>query len=147
MSVTDALLAFYAAGVIIATVGGSVAGQKLGSHDQPASRVLLWSVIAGVLWPVLLVGIAEIGVWMLTKAVARTRSARRVGGEGWPRARPWRQSKRASWPPELFHAADVVNAPVLREDEMTRRAVTTVCMPQRAHGAASARSRRTRSGR
>jgi nitrate reductase NapE component len=82
----SALAAFYAAGVVVATVGGWVAARKLGDQDQPAERLLLWSVIAGVLWPVLLVGIVQmIGVWMLAKAVARPRSARSVGGEGWPK--------------------------------------------------------------
>ena len=71
MSVTEALAALYAAGVVVATVGGWVAVQKLGDHDQPAARLLLWSVIAGVLWPVLLLGIVEIGVWMLTKKSGR----------------------------------------------------------------------------
>jgi nitrate reductase NapE component len=72
MSLTEALAAFYAAGVVVATVGGWVAAQKLGDQDQPAARLLLWSVIAGVLWPVLLVGIVQmVGVWMLAKTVAR----------------------------------------------------------------------------
>lgn len=82
VSPIEALAAFYAAGVVVATVGGRVAAGKLSVRDQTAARLLLWSVIAGVLWPVVLVGIAEIGVWMLTKAVVRLRSARSVGGEG-----------------------------------------------------------------
>jgi hypothetical protein len=82
MLAPEALAAFYVAGVVVATVGGWVAAQKLGDQDQPAVRLVLSSVIAGVLWPVLLVGIVEmVGMWMLTKAVARPRSARSVGGE------------------------------------------------------------------
>jgi hypothetical protein len=65
------LAALYAAGVVVATVGGWVAVQKLGDHDQPAARLLLWSVIAGVLWPVLLLGIVQIGMWMLAKKSGR----------------------------------------------------------------------------
>jgi hypothetical protein len=88
MLLTEAPAAFYAAGVVVATVGGWVAAQKLGNQDQPAVRVVLWSVIAGVLWPVLLVGIVEmIGVGMLAKAVARPGSALIVCGEEWPQAR------------------------------------------------------------
>jgi hypothetical protein len=89
MSVTEALAAFYVAGVVVVTVGGWVAAQKLGDQDQPAARLLLWSVIVGVLWPVLLVGIVEtVGVWLLIQAVAQPRSARSVDGEGWPHLRP-----------------------------------------------------------
>jgi hypothetical protein len=88
MLVMEALAAFYVAGVVVATVGGWVAAQKLGDQDQPAERLVLWSVIAGVLWPALLVGVVEmVGVWMLAKAVARPRSARSVGGKGQPHAR------------------------------------------------------------
>jgi nitrate reductase NapE component len=87
MLLTEAPAAIYAAGVVVATVGGWVAAQKLGDQDQPAARLLLWSVIAGVLWPVLLVGMVEmVGVWMLAKTVARPTSARIVGREGWPQA-------------------------------------------------------------
>jgi nitrate reductase NapE component len=88
MSETEALAAFYVAGVVVATIGGWVAAQKFSDQDQPAVRLVLWIVIAGVLWPVLLVGIVEmVGVRMLTKAVAPPRSARSVGGEEWPQAR------------------------------------------------------------
>jgi hypothetical protein len=80
--VTEAAAVFYAAGVVVATVGSWVAAQKLGDQDQPAARVLLWSVIAGMLWPVLLVGMVEIGVWVLAISVARAGSARSVVGEG-----------------------------------------------------------------
>ena len=88
MSVAEALAAFYAGGVVIATLTGWVAARKLGSQDQPVARLLLQSVIGGVLWPILLVGIVElVGVLMLTKSVARLRYARGVGGDGWPQAR------------------------------------------------------------
>jgi hypothetical protein len=69
------LAAVYAAGMVVATVSGWVAAQKLRDRDQPAARLVLWGVVAGVLWPVLLVGIVElVGVWMLAKALARGRA-------------------------------------------------------------------------
>ena len=73
MSVAEALAAFYAAGVVVATVAVWVAAQKLGDQNLPVARLLLRSAIAGVVWPVLLVGIVElVGLVMLTAAWRRT---------------------------------------------------------------------------
>jgi hypothetical protein len=72
MSVADVLAAVYVAGVVVATVSGWVVALRLGDQDQPAAHLVLWSVVAGVLWPVTVVGIVElVGVWMFAKALAR----------------------------------------------------------------------------
>jgi hypothetical protein len=76
---------FYAAGVVVAAAGGWLAAQRRGDRDRPPARVLLWSVVAGVLWPVIVVGMVQmLGVWLLMKTVGPARSARGAGGEVGP---------------------------------------------------------------
>jgi hypothetical protein len=82
MSIAETSAVVYAAGVGVAAVGAWVAAHKRGDRDRPPARSLVWSVVAGMLWPVILVGMVQmLGVGVLMKAVGRARSAHGAGGE------------------------------------------------------------------
>lgn len=64
---TDALLYLYIGGWILTSIGVALAAARLQDEQAPASHPLLLSVVAGAVWPVLVIALAEAAFVALTQ--------------------------------------------------------------------------------
>jgi hypothetical protein len=63
------LVLIYLGGLLPVTFAVYAAGRRLGDRQSPADRPLLVSLVAGVVWPLLVVGLVELtSIMVLTKA-------------------------------------------------------------------------------
>lgn len=66
---TGVLIYGYLGGWIIASIGVALAAWRLQDKRQPATHPLRLSVLAGAMWPLLIVALVEAGVVALTQEV------------------------------------------------------------------------------
>jgi hypothetical protein len=70
--VVGILIWSYLGGVLVATVGAYAASRRLTDRRSPSAHPLVLSVVAGLMWPLLLVGLVELSSVMLyTKVHAK----------------------------------------------------------------------------
>ena len=63
------LIVVYLSGCLAVTFAAYAAGRRLGDRQSPADHPLLVSLAAGVVWPLLVVGVVELSLIMVfTKA-------------------------------------------------------------------------------
>jgi hypothetical protein len=75
LSMVAMLVQIYLSGWILATIGVYVAGQRLDVPYSPAHHPFLVSLLAGVVWPLLIVGLIELSsIIVVTKVLAKLRS-------------------------------------------------------------------------
>ena len=66
------LMAIYLSGCVLVTVGAFAAGKHYNDQHNPAPHLFWVSVIAGALWPLLMVGLVELSsVVMASKGQSR----------------------------------------------------------------------------
>lgn len=69
----DTLVVIYLGGWMVAALGMYVASRRWNDRRSPAPNPLWVSVLAGAIWPLLIVGIVELSSGILyTKAQSRT---------------------------------------------------------------------------
>jgi hypothetical protein len=69
------LVPIYLGGLLPVTFAMYAAGRRLGDRQSPAHHPLVVSLVAGVVWPLLVVGLVELGsIMVLTKALAKPAS-------------------------------------------------------------------------
>ena len=64
---TDALLYLYIGGWILTSIGVALAASRLQDEREPASHPRLLSVVAGAVWPVLVIALAETAFVAITQ--------------------------------------------------------------------------------
>jgi len=63
------LVLIYLGGLLPVTFAVYATGRRLGDRQSPADRPLLVSLVAGVVWPLVVVGLVELSsIMVLTKA-------------------------------------------------------------------------------
>jgi hypothetical protein len=71
------MLASYGAIALIIAVGVYIVSRRLGDDRRPSARPVVLSVLAGALWPLLLIGLLELGC--VAAYVKAHKSADRLG--------------------------------------------------------------------
>jgi ABC-type Mn2+/Zn2+ transport system permease subunit len=64
---TEALFYAYLGGCILTFIGVSLAARRLQDEHEPAAHTALVSVVAGAVWPVLVIALAEAAFVALTQ--------------------------------------------------------------------------------
>jgi hypothetical protein len=61
----------YSLGWIFTAVAVFVVGQRLRDDHLPSPQTVLWSLVAGAIWPLLLVGALQLGATILVSRMLR----------------------------------------------------------------------------
>ena len=70
------LIAVYLGGWLSVTIAAYAAGRRLTDRESPAAHPLMVSVVAGAVWPLLVVGLVELSsVMVFTKVPSKSRSS------------------------------------------------------------------------
>jgi hypothetical protein len=70
------LIVVYLGGWLSVTIAAYTAGRRLTDRESPAAHPLMVSVVAGAVWPLLVVGLVELSsVMVLTKVPPKSRSS------------------------------------------------------------------------
>lgn len=72
-AVTEVVALFYLVGAVITAVVTFALSYRWRDARQPAARTVPFSVLAGVLWPLAVVGAVQLGAVALLMAAARQR--------------------------------------------------------------------------
>ncbi|MET0703581.1 MAG: hypothetical protein ABWY93_28390 [Mycobacterium sp.] len=66
------MLTIYLMGVVVTAVGAYVQSRSLRDDRGPAPQNLMWiAVLAGLVWPVVLLGLAQFGLFVAVQRIAR----------------------------------------------------------------------------
>jgi hypothetical protein len=89
--VADTVVVIYLGGWMLATLGAYAASRRWNDRQSPAPHPLWVSVLAGAVWPLLLVGIAELSsfiVYTKVQSISRRGRVPQFGVENQSRNRP-----------------------------------------------------------
>jgi hypothetical protein len=70
------LIVVYLSGWLSVSIAAYAAGRRLTDRESPAAHPLMVSVVAGAVWPLLVVGLVELSsIIVLTKVPSKSRSS------------------------------------------------------------------------
>jgi hypothetical protein len=70
------LIVVYLSGWLSVSIAAYAAGRRLTDRESPAAHPLMVSVVAGAVWPLLVVGLVELSsIMVLTKVPSKSRSS------------------------------------------------------------------------
>jgi hypothetical protein len=70
------LIVVYLGDWLSVTIAADAAGRRLTDRESPAAHPLIVSVVAGAVWPLLVVGLVELSsIMVFTKVPAKSRSS------------------------------------------------------------------------
>lgn len=66
-------------GVLVAIAAPLLARRFRGTSAAAPDRTLPLALLAGLLWPILLIGLAQVGIWVLIRKMGRARAQKSAG--------------------------------------------------------------------